>query len=141
MNTDVIVAVIGTGIAALGLPELWKLLTSNKGKEAEAIVAHNAEVQEISNASAEALKQVESDYKEKIRIMEVQYREAAQKTHKDYTDKMRKMELEMVQFRMGVDMLITIIETEFDDNPNYLNVITKVKQLIHPIEDEGELKN
>jgi hypothetical protein len=98
-------------------------------------------VQKLNTASDKALKEAKDAYQEKIRLMDVGHRASQHETHTMYSSKLRKMELEMVQFRTGVDMLITIIETEFDDNQNYLNMIEKIKLLIHPIGDDAELRN
>lgn len=110
----IVITAIATLAAALGLPSLWQLLTTNKKKNTEAELGYKAKLQEM-----------EMKNKEQIQIMEL-----------ENSAKIQKMEIEMTQFRTGVDMLITIIETEFDDNPNYLNLIEKVKFLIHPNSEE-----
>ena len=55
-------------------------------------------------------------------------------------EKIQELQMRLSQITMGVDMMLTMLESEFDQDSSHHNIILKVKELLKPQANE-ELSN
>jgi len=99
MNNEQLAALIGTILAALGLPALYSMISKNTQIKADAD-------------------------KEKIGL---EAEKACEKKIKELEIVIAKDRLRMSKIVTGVDMMLTMLENEFSDDDKYQNIIEKVR--------------